>query len=501
MSYTIVVLADIHAAERNPAHCPDRRSTLAEVLLLRAVHRINRTIKPNITLLLGDLIDDGASAQAPAALQRLRGILDVLQSPLIVIPGNHDGDVAAFYRAMPRPAETVDIDGVRFLPFLDQEAPHYNAQRTAADLARMTAARVGFDGPIVALQHVPLLPPGQGASPYRVTNADAALQAMRTAGITLAISGHFHDGDALIRSDAGAFVVAPALCEAPFAFLEITIDGEEITVTRHTLRLPSHLGLIDCHTHTPFAYCQENMDFGLSLQVAEAFGLAGLTFTEHSGQMYFAQQTYWRGAFLAGEIATQDVRNLRMPAYLAAARQLCPPARLGLELDCDAAGQPVVRPEDQGQVALLIGAVHHLRELDNPQPDLERAADEFLARLQTFIPSGIQILAHPFRVFRRAQLPVPERLFAPTVRLLREHGVAAEINFHTNEPSPAFTTRCLEAGVKLTFGSDAHNLYEIGEFTPHLALLRQCGITGDLHDVLSPLGIRSEQAAALRQKL
>jgi histidinol phosphatase-like PHP family hydrolase len=270
-------------------------------------------------------------------------------------------------------------------------------------------------------------------------------------------------------------------------------DGtKEITVTRHELRLPQRLGLVDCHTHTPFAYCQENMDLALSLQLAEEFGLAGLAFTEHSGHLYFDAPAFNRGDYLTADLARIPDSTLRMPAYLAMAQNYCPPARLGLELDCTSTGQPVVRPEDRARVPFLIGAIHQLAELGKQQPDLDRAADEFLARLQTFVPSGIRILAHPFRVFRRARLPIPGHLFAPTVRLLREHGVAAEINFHTNEPSPVFTSLCIEAGVKLTFGSDAHNLYEIGEFFPHLDLLRRCGVTGNLYDVLSPLAFQPE---------
>ena len=39
-------------------------------------------------------------------------------------------------------------------------------------------------------------------------------------------------------------------------------------------------------------------------------------------------------------------------------------------------------------------------------------------------------------------------------------------------------------GVELSFGSDAHNLYEVGEFAPHLALLESCGFDGDLGEIL-----------------
>ena len=56
-----------------------------------------------------------------------------------------------------------------------------------------------------------------------------------------------------------------------------------------------------------------------------------------------------------------------------------------------------------------------------------------------------------------------------------------------NDPSPDFCRRCIDAGVKLTFGSDSHNLYQVGEFAPHLDLLRRAGFDGDLRDVLLPV--------------
>ena len=43
---------------------------------------------------------------------------------------------------------------------------------------------------------------------------------------------------------------------------------------------------------------------------------------------------------------------------------------------------------------------------------------------------------------------------------------------------------CIEADVKLTFGSDAHHLREIGEFRPHLQLLREIGYNGSLDDII-----------------
>jgi histidinol phosphatase-like PHP family hydrolase len=44
---------------------------------------------------------------------------------------------------------------------------------------------------------------------------------------------------------------------------------------------------------------------------------------------------------------------------------------------------------------------------------------------------------------------------------------------------------CIESGVKLAFGSDAHSLHEVGEFAPHLRLLQDAGYDGDLRDVMA----------------
>jgi histidinol phosphatase-like PHP family hydrolase len=110
--------------------------------------------------------------------------------------------------------------------------------------------------------------------------------------------------------------------------------------------------------------------------------------------------------------------------------------------------------------------------------------DEFLNLTASLVRSKIDILAHPFRVLNHANIKIPNSLFDAVIRLLKENDVAAEINFHTDSPSSEFFRRCLVAGIKLSLGSDAHNLYEIGEFTPHLALLRASGFDGDLNEIL-----------------
>ncbi len=335
---TIAVLTDIHYGA--PSLIPQRHSEIADTLLLRAVHRLNRLIKPNITVVLGDLVDNGDAVDTGERLEQLHAILDKLHTPYIVIPGNHDGDADAFYRVFERPADIADLAGIRFLPFIDQAAPGYNATRRVSDIARFRAARNDYDGPIVALQHVCLAPPSQSDIPYNYTNAQAIADAMTASAITLSISGHYHAGTPVVRDKNSTFVNAPTLCEAPFRFLTVTLDQDQIAVQHHQLAMPKSLGLIDNHIHTQLAYCGENVTVERVLALAQDFGLAGVGFTEHSGQLYFDQHRYWgQDGLREGIASAQDVDNRTADYWKLKQLYASDTVRFGLEVDCDFQGE------------------------------------------------------------------------------------------------------------------------------------------------------------------
>lgn len=487
MSTKIAVLGDIHF-DSSIASTNQRHTDIADTLLLRAVHRLNRMVKPDLTVVVGDLHNAGEAANVEADYQVLRRILDKLESPWIIIPGNHDNPEDQFYTHFPRPAERFDVAGIRFACFVDPEEPGYNARRSREAITRMDALRSdGWKGPIVTVQHVPVFPRGSTDCPYAYVNAEEVIGAMRRNRITLAVSGHHHEGFDLVTEGAQSFFASPALCEAPYSFAEIVIEGERVVSTRrHALRLPLGLGLRDYHVHTQLAYCAENMEVTRTLRLAKAFGLAGIYFTEHSGQLYFNAKDYWSGVCLEPGRPMQESEN-RMDHYFALLNEAdVPRSQRGLEIDARLDGSPLLKPEDRQRIALRLGAVHSLPSIQHPpaSPDIRKVHDEFLAMTTGIAHSGIDILAHPFRIFSRMNMEKPAELFPKVIQVLRATGVAAEINFHTNIPPPEFFRQCLEAGVKISFGSDAHNLYEIGEFTPHLALLKSIGFNGDLGDIM-----------------
>lgn len=479
---TVAVLADTHRSTEALAN--GRRGEIADTLLLRAVHRLNRFIKPDVTLILGDIIDAPDSPNAEILLSEMAELVGLIESPVLVLPGNHDGSVERFERIFGSCPECLDVKDVRFVAFLDEEMPGYNAVRSKHDLERMAAARQSWSGALACVQHVPLLAPGSHPCPYNYTNVEDVLKTMKQSGYSLSISGHYHRGIELFDDEGVHFMVAPALCDPPFGFSVLTFDEGTWTEQRQRLRMPEQLRLFDCHVHTPFAYCNENMDIPKALDLAASFGLAGMSFAEHSGQLYFGANEFWSGVYAQKGIQGADPSCDRMNEYLEAARTSGVQSAVGLEVDCDFRGAPILKKQVHDSVGLMIGSIHKLASFLKPERNLDEGCEEFLFLLERFLPCGIKALAHPFRVFARAGFQKPERLFEPTVRLLRENNVAAEINYHKNESPLAFVEMCLNAGVKLAFGSDAHNLYEVGEFTPHLQLMHQCGCLGQLDEVL-----------------
>ena len=286
-------------------------------------------------------------------------------------------------------------------------------------------------------------------------------------------------------ADSGSgimFCHAPSLCKAPYRFSMIEIaDSGKISVEQEQYRLPP--GIADLHVHTPLAYCSENMDCLSALKLAELWGLDGIAFTEHSGHLYFTREQYWnkdKNWYREG-LDCHDRIDRTSEYWRLLAGMESDYCLRGMELDVDSQGRFVAESVVLKNLELKVGAIHALPEVSS-----QKIKDkQFFFLLKSMVESGIDILAHPFRVYSWEGVEEkPVALFEPAVDLLRKHRVAVEINFHHNRPDPVFTSMCLDAGVRISFGSDSHNLYEVGFFQPHLRFLRQIGFSGKLEDIL-----------------
>lgn len=478
----IAVITDVHFSAR-PVEMDIRKGQWGDVLLQRTVYLLNRYIKPDVTVVLGDLLNDHEDAEARDLLRTTRKVLDKLTMPWLAIPGNHDPDPQTFYTIFDQ-VDHLDVKGTRIVTFDDAEQPHHNAHRSDADFARMASLAAEHHGPLVAVQHVPTCEPRTIAN-YGYTNHEQVNAAMREHGYTLSIAGHDHAGVELQAYEGTQILGVRALCETPYPFAVVAVSDADIGVESYENRLPEHMEICDYHSHTQFAYCSEDVSMDRSPEFAELMGVRQLALTEHSGQLHFERRAYWSCAFGERGLDETAGRQERMAEYWQAVEPYRSDRVLtGLEVDADYHGNLVVTPEDFSRSQIVLGAVHWLRELQKPTPDLDVAADEFCAATEGLCRGGVNILAHPFRVFGRSDQPVPTHLYPTIVKMLRKYGTAAEINFHSNEPQPEFFAMCLDAGIPISFGGDAHGLYEIGLFHPQLELLKSVGFNGELKEIM-----------------
>ena len=470
----IIVLADIHSAQNTNTQCPERETKFADTLLLRAVHRINRYLQPDITLLLGDFVDDSDSKE----LEKIKDIINSLTCPWIALPGNHDGNTDRFFEIFPHLPDYLDIKGCRFIPFVDREQPGCNAVRSKSDIRRMESLAKNFNGPVVTCHHVPLFKPKTMDVSYNYINAEEIISTMCSCGITCSLAGHYHNGFISRHQPFGTSIACPALCEKPFRFLEIAIgESGKMSTNEHRLAMDKNLCLTDFHVHSRFAYCNENMDFEKSLKLAELFNISRIFFTEHSSHLYFAKKDPERThCLLPNYNLNQHSPHLRFQNFLDAVsnydKNRC---GVGTEVDCGFDGGSIIRDKDIDKFDILFGALHSFPQTQITSKEAETMFRSMLAKFVQKFP--MHVLAHPFRIFKRynIDIDISNDLRAFVVKLLKKHSIAAEINFHTNEPSKKFFQMCLEEKVSIAFGSDAHNLYEIGEFYPHISFLKQIG--------------------------
>lgn len=483
MKARIAIISDIHAP--GSAENPELRGELAEILLLRAINRFNRWIKPDVVIICGDLVDGGDTQTAKDWLPKLRTILDKLTCPYIAVRGNHDPSADYFYNVFER-TEQVDIAGMRFLVFDDPEQPNFCASRNDQQISRFKSARADFSGPIISVQHVPLFPPGMSQSPYNYTNAEQIISEMKKHKIFMSISGHYHKGLGHIHFEGLNYITSPAVCVLPFRYMIIDVNDEKLSTQTDNLQMPPELGLIDRHVHTQLAYCSENMDVVSILKLYKDFGLADIIFTEHSGQLYFDNDSFWKGdCYKTWLLGTSEKQN-RMKQYFKLMKENNVPQKsIGLEVDVDYACNFMIKPQDKKQVGFMLGSIHKLEEIWKQPVDMEAVKLEYLTRTEALLKSGVNVLAHPFRMFHRKGIEHPPDLFEKVIKLLKQYNIAAEVNFHSQEAEPEFVQMCVNEGVKLALSSDCHNMYELGELWPHLRMLEKIGVANnDLSRVL-----------------
>ena len=482
-SLDLLVITDLHYARAagEPPEAPGRRTFLGPLLLRKALLRLkHQGVAPGAIVLLGDLVDDGMANDAEEHWAAIAAEAHEAKMPVLAVPGNHDVDPARCARVFGCEPGLHEIGGYGFMVFHDRVAAGDVTTRPDEVLALPRKAALAKPGlPLVALQHNPLHPPIEAEYPYMLTNATEIMSAYKEAGVLLSLSGHYHPGQPGHAVDGTTYYTAPAACEAPFRFAWISLRGRHVAIREEALQM-SAPGLADVHCHTEYAYCGTTVRAEDNIRVSRAMGIERLYLTEHTFQLYFEKKEAWSWRWQTDEAMVERawtsgrgrMRDFRR--FAEAVRQEA--VSVGNEVDLRADGSLLLAEEDRQGWDIIVGAVHAIPAYRKGQTSQAETEKLFLRQTEGLLRQPIHVLAHPFRFFLREGLVRPVHLYGPVAAMLARSGVAAEVNFHTNQPDPRFLAECLARGVKLACGTDSHDLAEVGEFWPHLNVLRQAGV-------------------------
>jgi histidinol phosphatase-like PHP family hydrolase/Icc-related predicted phosphoesterase len=480
-SLTILAMTDLHYLRRAGEDRPElsRVYRLALEWTVRAIREACRASAPDVIVILGDLLEDGAAPGAEADAAELAAAVQEAGLPVIVAPGNHDIEAARLLRLFSDRAGAHRIKGYLLYSFADPYAADNTCTRPRESIERFL--NEPSSGPVIAIQHSPIYPSVDSTEyPYMPTNVPEIMESYRRKNVLLSLSGHFHEGGAPAQKDGTTYLTCASLVGPPFPFHLIRAQGRELRIERRQLQFGSGLELTDGHVHTHFGYCAVDVHPVPVRERIELLGLKGVACVEHAGQLYLPADDYWRRVHVEDPAAIPQARKLgrdRIGAFRSAmAAFRSPSLAVGLEVECDRDGKLNLLEEDRAGWDVLMGAVHCLpSNLSSNTP--AKFAASFMTVTEQLVSQGIHVLAHPFRIFRHERIPVPAELHQSLARLLKEHGAAAELNFHYfNDPDPEFFRICGEEGTRIVMGSDAHQLREVGDLQPHLRLLRQIGV-------------------------
>jgi len=476
-----LVVSDLHHGAAAASEGETGRDSVD--LLARVLRRARREGDVDAVVLLGDLVEDGGVPGAERDMAAMRELLYRSGLPFVVVPGNHDGRAARVLEVFGDKTGPHTINGYVLYSFADRYEADDRCRRSERELDALQKYVMAHpEQPIIVLQHNPVHPPIESDYPYNLTNAEQVRACYSGCAVVLSVSGHYHAGQPLTFQGGVGYVTCPSLCEPPFTYLRVHVHGGEVEAVPQQLALDGRCPLSDVHVHTQFAYCSGDLTARAAVEEAARFNVGKIALVEHSDQLYLDWETFQSQRLLTDPDLPRRMREEHRDRY-DLFRGLVEPLRservlIGLEVECDARFDPILLPEDRDGWDLLLGAVHWITE-----PMVESAGgleEAFMRLVDALVNSGIDVLAHPFRFFRAQGLPVPRSLFGPVAHLLAEEGVAAEVNFHNNQPDPDFFRLCLEEGVKIALGTDSHHQRDVGDLQPHLDFLRTLGVTDDL---------------------
>ena len=215
----------------------------------------------------------------------------------------------------------------------------------------------------------------------------------------------------------------------------------------------------DFHVHSSYSSDGEATAASI-VEAAEARGLAAIAVTDHGPELSVGISPDKIIPMI------QDIELARKDARI--------PVLIGMEANIIGMNGEI--DLDEWVVEKLDVVVAGMHKLGSSVRQPEELARECLSAVMNVMErQRVDILAHPFQ-FQRYLAPhlSPDEI-KEFAKLAAEREVAIELNSKYRVPDEEFLRACLREGVKLSIGTDAHTVAEVGRIDWPMAMLRRVG--------------------------
>ncbi len=474
----LLVVSDCHA---QATAAKRGRGDLAATLFAKAITHATQSYGPlDQAVILGDICHDQSAERAHFHITSILAQAAQVALPTLCVRGNHDPAGDDFVRLTGTPPGLHVCQGIG-LYVLNES---YTSSRIAYPITdwldhELSIIRATYpDLPLVVLQHGPAV---DAQAHARRPDESQLVPLYAKHHVALVLSGHDHDGHPPHDVMGVMHYCVPTIYRAPFACAVVEISDNGLAIHPLQLAAPQNWDWIDYHAHTEFAYCGRGIEVAKTTSIAQSLGLRYQGIAEHACALYFSREHMMNFDWLDRPGYVQEIWDSptrgRMVAYKKwITLHRSPFVLASLEVDLFDKGRLNLAPQDADDWDYLIGAIHEIQGISaaTPQTETIRA---FMRDIEAFCQSPIRILAHPMRYFAWHGRPVPSEIYRPVAKMLKQANIAAEINHHKNPFDPLFFRICLEEGVKLSWGTDAHITNDIANLWPHMRTLQAIGIT------------------------
>ena len=223
----------------------------------------------------------------------------------------------------------------------------------------------------------------------------------------------------------------------------------------------------DYHVHSEFSPCSEDMNIKEIAKISKDKNIQ-VTITDHSYVFYMNDISKFSER---GVEKTLDRKRAmaKIEKYIENMRKF--DINIGSELDILPSGEILFEKDFYDELYVRLGAIHSLDSICRKRSNNE-IIEEFKRQNTIFINSGVDIIAHPFRILESNGIYVDESLISWLVK--QAYPTAAlEVNAHKRIPETdvKMVRKCYEFGTKISIGTDSHRMSELLDFSYHKKVL------------------------------